>query len=558
MSTSKLILDHVYGHEKAHANRVWLTQPVAGGRVVEFTWGQTLDQARRMAAHLQGLGFAPGFRIAVLSSNCAHFIMTELAIWMAGGSTVAIYPTETAETVRYVLEHSEASLLFVGKLDNWGSQAAAVSDNLPCIALPLAPHTEFETWDAIIARTAPLTGRPSRAASDLAMLLYTSGSTGQPKGVMQEFGAITKATECGLSDAVFQLPTEVGRRVLSYLPVAHVYDRAMICRGLVEGIMHFFFTESRATFLTDIQRARPTVFCSVPRLWLKFQQSVLASMPAAQLDAMLEDPKAAPAVRRKVLASLGLDEVRVAVSGSAPIPPSLLDWYRRLGLNMVEGYGMTEDFALSHRTTGELNAPGFVGVPAPGVEIRLAEDGEILIKSPGRLAGYYKRPDLDAESFTDDGFFRTGDLGERRADGQLRIIGRKKELFKTAKGKYVAPAPIENCLSAHPIVELAMVSGVGQPAPYAVLVIAEQLRPSLADPDVRAHVDSELHNLLREVNRNLATYEQLRFLVVAPEPWSIENGCLTPTMKIKRSRIEASFTEQVGNWYERERAVLWA
>ena len=554
----KLTLDHVYEHETAQPHRVWLTQPVRGGQVVQYTWAQSMDQARRMAAHLRSLGFAPGFRIAVLSNNCAHFIMAELAIWMAGGTTVAIYPTETADTVRYVLEHSEAGLLFVGKLDNWASQATAVSDQLPCIALPLAPHTEFETWDAIIARTAPLSGRPARAASDLAMLLYTSGSTGQPKGVMQNFGAITRATECGLSDPVWQLPIEAGQRVLSYLPVAHCYDRAMICRGMVDGKTQFFFTESRATFLQDIQRARPTVFCSVPRLWLKFQQSVLASIPAAQLDAMLNDPKAAPAVRHKVLAGLGLDEVRVAVSGSAPIPPALLDWYRRLGLNMVEGYGMTEDFAHSHRTTSDLNAPGHVGVPAPGVEIRLDEDGEILIKSPGQLAGYYKRADLDAECFTADGFFRTGDLGERRSDGQLRIIGRKKELFKTAKGKYVAPAPIENCLIAHPIVELAMVSGVGQPAPYAVLVIAEQLRPNLHDPAVRAHVDTELHNLLREVNRDLATYEQLQFLVVAPEPWSIENGCLTPTMKIKRSRIEASFTEQVNNWYEHDRPVLWA
>ena len=205
-----------------------------------------------------------------------------------------------------------------------------------------------------------------------------------------------------------------------------------------------------------------------------------------------------------------------------------------------------------------MNAPGCVGVPVPGVQIRIADDGEILIKSPGQLAGYYKRPDLDAESFTGDGFFCTGDLGERRADGQLRIIGRKKEIFKTAKGKYVAPAPIENCLSSHPMVELAMVSGVGQPAPYAVLVIAEQLRASLKDPAVRAQVDTELNNLLRDVNRDLATYEQLQFLVAAPEPWSIENGCLTPTMQIKRSRIEASFVEQVGTWYERERPVLWA
>jgi long-chain acyl-CoA synthetase len=557
MTTANSILDHVYEHEAAQADRVWLTQP-AGGRLVDYTWGETLQQARRMAQHLRNQGFAPGARIAILSSNCAHFIMAELAIWMAGATTVAIYPTETAQNVRYVLEHSEASLLFVGKLDHWASQAVAVPEGLPCIALPLAPHTGFDTWDAIVARSTAVPGRPARASSDLAMLLYTSGSTGQPKGVMQTFGAISRAVECGLSDSVWQMPPDAERRLLSYLPMAHVYERAMLCRVLVEGKAHLFFTESLATFAEDLKRARPTVFCSVPRLWLKFQQGVLANLPSAQLDALLDDPQTAPAVRRKVLGSLGLDAVFLAISGSAPIPPSLLRWYRRLGLNMVEGYGMTEDFAYSHRTTGALNEPGYVGAPAPGVDVRIAEDGEILIKSPGQLAGYYKRPELDAESFTADGFFRTGDLGERRPDGQLRIIGRKKELFKTAKGKYVAPAPIENSLSAHPLVELAMVSGVGQRAPYAALVIAEQLRPSLSDTAVRARVEKELHKLLSDVNQNLASYEQLQFLVVAPEPWSIENGCLTPTMKIKRSRIEAALLEQVGDWYERETAVLWA
>jgi long-chain acyl-CoA synthetase len=559
MNNPKLILDYVYDHEAARPDEVLLVQPVGGGQVLEYTWRQMLDEARRMAAHLKSLDFEPGARIAILSKNCAHFFMAELAVWMAGGTSVAIFPTESATNVRYVLEHSEARLLFVGKLDTWEQQALALPDGLPCIALPLAPRTGFETWGAIAARTEPMGGRPSRAADDLAMLLYTSGSTGQPKGVMQNFRNITRTAELRLSDAHTRLPDDVEPRVLSYLPLAHVYERAVVeCCMLVEGRGRVFFTESLATFADDIKRARPTKFVSVPRLWLKFQQGVLLTIPAHKLDAVLDDPAIASEVRRKVLAGLGLDEVRVAASGSAPIPGELLNWYRRLGLNLLEGYGMTEDFGYSHRTTGEANLLGHVGVPFPEVQVRIADDGEVLIKSPGQLVGYYKRPDLDAASFTEDGFFRTGDLGVQRADGQLRITGRVKELFKTARGKYVAPAPIENRLNAHPMVELAMVSGVGQPAPYAIVVLAEALRPQLGDPAVRASVDAELGKLLNDVNESLAAFERLHVLVVAREPWSIENGCLTPTMKLKRSHIEAALAAQVEVWYAENRAVVWA
>ena len=538
---------------------MFLTQPVGGGHVIDYTWDQMLDHSRRMAAHLKSLGFPPGARIAMLARNSAHFFMAELAIWMAGGTTVAIFPTETADNVRFVLEHSEASLLFVGKLDAWDLQRSAVLPGLPCITLPLAPETGFETWDAIVARTAPLPGRPRRAAEELAMLLYTSGSTGQPKGVMQNFGSITRATECSVNDPNLQLPEGVERRVLSYLPLAHAYERAVVeCRALVSGRARLFFSESLATFMDDLKRARPTVFFSVPRLWLKFQQAVHVGMPAAQLDALLDDPATRDAVGRKVLAGLGLDETRMAFSGSAPISPALLDWYRRLGLEMLEGYSMTEDFVYSHSSTPEKNAPGHVGVARPGVQVRISPEGEILIKSPGQLVGYYKRPDLNAECFTEDGFFRTGDMGELRPDGQLKLTGRMKELFKTAKGKYVAPAPIENRLLAHPMLELAMVLGVGQSAPYAVVVLAEALRPQVGDAVVRARVEAQLGKLLDDVNQDLASHERLRMLVVAREPWTMENGQLTPTMKIKRSRIEASVAPHVEAWYGQSGAVLWA
>lgn len=555
---TQLILDHVYQHERQRRDEAFLTQPIGQGEVVTFTWGQAMDQARRMAAHLRAQGFEPGARIAMLAKNSAHFFMVDLAVWMAGGTTVAIFPTESAHNIAYVLEHCEARLLFVGKLDDWQRQASGVPANLPCIALPLAADTGFERWDEIVARTEPLTGEPLRAADELALLLYTSGSTGQPKGVMQTFGSVSAAAQCIAEEMRHRFPEGTDLRVLSYLPLAHCFERAWVeCQAFVRGDMQVYFTDTAATFMQDLQRARPTLFISVPRLWTKFQQGVLAKLPAAQLDAMLDNPATAAAVGAKVLASLGLDQVKNAGSGSAPLPAELLVWYRRLGLNLFEGYGMTEDFAYSHGGDGDASLPGHVGRPYPGVQARLADDGEILVKSPGRMAGYYKQPELNAEAFTDDGFFRTGDLGVLNEQGVLRITGRKKELFKTAKGKYIAPVPIENLLNAHPMVELALVSGVGQATPYAVLVLDEALRPRLTDPAVRAEAHASLTALLQQVNAQLASHEKLQFLVVASEPWSIENGCLTPTMKIKRSRIEATLEPHLPQWYEQPQAVLW-
>jgi long-subunit acyl-CoA synthetase (AMP-forming) len=559
MADTKLILDYIYDHAAAHPQRVLLTQPVGGGKVVDYTWSEVLDQAKRMAAYLQSQGFGAGSHIAILSKNCAHFFISELAIWMAGGTTVAIFPTEGADTIRYVLEHSDSKLLFVGKLDTWPEQEPGVPEGLPCIALPLAPPSAFPKWDELVAATEPLPGNPSRKPDDLAFVMYTSGSTGTPKGVMHNFERMSAAARGAASNIAGRMPAGAPWRILSYLPLAHVFERGVIeCMSWVHGNVHIFFAESLDTFIADLQRARPTFFVSVPRLWLKFQQGVFAKMPAKKLNLLLSIPILGGIVRKKVLTGLGLNEVRLAFSGSAPIPAELITWYRKLGLQLFEGYGMTEDCAYSHASTEQASEPGYVGVPFEGVEVRIAENGEVLIKSPGQMVGYYKRPDLNAEVFTSDGFFRTGDKGERRPDGLLKITGRVKEMFKTAKGKYVAPAPIENRLNEHPMVELSMVSGVGQPAAYALVVLAEDLRGSMNDSAVRTRVENEMAQLLKKVNAAIASYEKLQMVVISREAWSIENGFLTPTMKIKRSRIEAAAEENIGDWYEAGKAVIWS
>ena len=554
MPDSRLILEYVFDHERDNPDRVFLTQPYDGGKTIDYTWGQVVGEARRMAAHLRERGIGDGAHVAILSKNCAHFFITELAIWMAGGTTIAIFPTEGPDTIRYVLEHSDSKLLFVGKLDSWPQQEPGVPAGMPRIALPLAPSTAYDKWDDIVARTQPLEGRVQRKPDDLAMIIYTSGSTGTPKGAMHSFGRVS-AVATGIVDKLRFTPQD---RMISYLPLAHVFERAYIEAAALVAGPRVYFAETLDSFVQDVRRARPTLFISVPRLWVKFQQGVLHKMPPKKLDLLLKIPILNNVVRRKILDGLGLDQVRLAGSGSAPIPAEVISWYHRIGLNLLEGYAMTEDFAYSHLSSEDAHRPGYVGVPYPGVEVKISDEGEVLIKSPGQMVGYYKQPELTAESFTADGFFRTGDLGERTPQGLLKLTGRAKELFKTAKGKYVAPAPIENLLGECPLIEMAMVSGVGQQAAYALVVLAEELRPKVGDPAVRAEVERELGELLADVNRRIPDYEQLKMLVIAKEPPSIENGLLTPTMKIKRAKVEAAVAAQLEKWYAAKGPVVWA
>ncbi len=554
LQESDLLLQRFYSHVKNRPDDVYLTQPFPG-EVVDYSFAQVADQAKRLAAYLRSLDLPRQSKVAMVSKNCAHFFMAELAIWMAGHVSVALYPTLTVDTVRYILEHSDAQLLIVGKLDAWDEMAKGVPEGMRTIAMPLALPNDYEKWDDIMAAHEPISDEPTRDFDDEALIIYTSGSTGKPKGVLHSFRTITGPT-VGLINL---LGVEDGDRMLSYLPLAHAMDRWISeCISLHTG-MHIFFAESLSTFVKDLNRARPTLFLSVPRLWLKFQLGVYAKMPKHKLDRLLKIPIVSYFVKKKILKQLGLDKVRFAGSGSAPIPKELLSWYRALGLELLEGYGMSENFNYSHVTKPGRGRVGFIGHPYDDVDCRLspAPECEIQIKGPGNMVGYYKAPELTAEVFTEDGYLRTGDKGEIDEDGRLRITGRLKEIFKTSKGKYVAPAPIENILNNDMNVELSLVSGTGMPATHAVLQLAEELLPKLGDAEVKARVDKELHELLESANAQLAGYERMAFLVVADDRWTIEGGQLTPTMKIKRGEIEKVYAPRHDEWYAARKKVIW-
>ncbi|MGE8532485.1 MAG: AMP-binding protein, partial [Acinetobacter guillouiae] len=318
-----------------------------------------------------------------------------------------------------------------------------------------------------------------------------------------------------------------------------------------------YFANSIETFVEDLNRAKPTLFFSVPRLWTKFYLGVNEKIPLHIQKILFKIPVLGKLVKKKLLTKLGLNHVRYAFTAAAPLPTDIILWYRNLGLELLEVYGMTENCGYSHVTRVGQFASGYVGHAQPKVECKIDENGEILVKSPGTMLGYYKNPQKTAEDMTEDGFLRTGDLGEIDAEGRLKITGRIKDIFKTSKGKYIMPVPTEQKIGNQALIESVCIGGSSQPQPVAFIMLAEDIRNSLKQNPKRDEIENTLKALRLKINEELEAHAKISFFVVVNEPWTMENDLLTPTMKIKRNKIESHYEPFLDAWAQQKKEVVW-
>ncbi|CAH1544936.1 MULTISPECIES: AMP-binding protein [Vibrio] len=530
-------------------DEVYLKQ-IINRQFVEFTYAEVADQALKLVTALRNLGIQPGDKVALVSKNCAEWFICDLAMMLGDYVSVPIFPTAGADTIEYCLTHSESKAIIGGKLDD-PAATQQVIDAMPdviSIALPYdtAPKCQHQ-FKALIANAQPSEERPQHYDDKLMSLVYTSGTSGLPKGAMLTYGAFSWSVQ----QLINHIGIQENDRLFSYLPLAHITERVYIFGSSVMGGVTTAFPESLDTFIEDVKMHRPTLFISVPRLWTLFQQRIQDKLPQKKLNILLKIPFVNSLIKKKLADGLGLDQARVLGCGSAPVSPALLEWYRSVGLNITEAWGMTESFAYS-----TLNYPfradkiGSVGNAGPGIELKIADDDEIMVRGNGLFSGYYKNDIATQESFDSDGWLHTGDIGFIDAEGYLTIQGRKKDTFKTAKGKFVAPVPIENKLFEYSRVEMMCLIGLGLPAP--ILLVVPHDFPNFD----RERYARTTRKVIERMNQDLESHEQIKGVLMIQDPWSIENGVLTPTLKIKRHVLEQKYHEIGHNWPKGD-LVVW-
>ena len=531
--------------EKVIPDQTFLIQPI-DGKLKTYSYKDTGFEIRKIASKLKKIGLEKGNHVAILSKNCAHWMMSDLAIMMAELVSIPIYTSLTANAIKQVLNHSESKAIIIGKLDDYSTIKKGIP-NIPKIGIELYGIEEEYSWEKIIGEQIPEITIKLPNPSDTHTIIYTSGTSGDPKGVIHSVENIVNSIQT--VQKIINLPKKP--RLFSYLPLVHVADRLIWTYGLTMGAQ-FSYPENLLTFAKDLQRTQPHAFFAVPRIWTKFQEIVLLKIPQKRLNWILKIPIINDFFKVKLKQKLGLKHAEIMISGAAPVSLEVINWYKNIDIEIFQIYGMTEDCCISHFNIPPNNKIGTVGKPLPGVKTKISDEGEICIKNNCLMKGYYKKPELTKNTFDQEGYLKTGDKGKYDEEGNLTITGRIKDQFKTDKGKYISPSGIELELIKNTNIEQACVVGSGLPNPIALVTLSE-----LGNTSSFSALSNSLINSVSDLNNRLEKHEKIKKVVVFKDQWTIENNFLTPTLKLKRNLIELDNEHNYLTWYHDEKMVMF-
>jgi len=571
----------------------------------DISWNSYYNNAKWIGSALVSMGLTKGRCVSIIGDNCAEWVMIDMGVQCVGGVAVGVYSTNSAEQVAYTVNHSESLFFFVEneeQLDKW----LGVRDQIPFLKKVIVWDLEglrafsdpmvmtlpelIEAGKKVAAEQPDLFEKMAAEVKpdDLSVLIYTSGTTGPPKGAM-----LTHANVTWMSDSLMELnPMDSRDEVMSFLPLCHIFERLFSVFGHVGLGYVVNFIESPDTVTDNMAEISPTVGYAVPRIWEKYASSIYIRMSDAtwfkrsvyRLAQAIGTRRAnlrmtfkpVPfylelayhlaylAVFRKLKERLGFDRMRIAYSGAAPISKEVLAFFQSIGINMVEGYGQTESTGVTCASSPGKVKIGTVGLPVPGSEVKLAEDGEILVKSPSVFKGYYNNPEATARTVI-DGWLYSGDIGEFDEDGYLKITDRKKDIIVTAGGKNIAPQYIENKLKGSPYINDAIIIGDQRKFISALIILDEDTVIKYAqdhkiqfstygDLTQNEAIIALIQGEVDKVNQTLSKVEQPKKFRILPKKLYVEDGEVTPTMKVKRSFINQTYGDLIESMYGKVKA----
>ena len=556
MNTPETFDFKFYEWEEKLKDKPFLKQPF--GDVWEvYTWGEVGQYARKLATGLKSLGLRENAHIGLVSKNCREWIIADLAIMMAGYISVPFFPNLTSKEINTLLTFGDVDLLIAGKVEDWEEQKQGVPEGIPIIAFPnYSGHskiTEGHQWFDFINQFEPLQTPHVPKLSDVWTIIFTSGTTGNPKGVVLDYLANSRTELITLNSNELQIDFNGNNSFFSYLPLNHIAERVVVEFTAFRFGGTMSFAESMDTFAKNLQDTQPTVFFAVPRIWTKFQMGILSKVPQEKLTKLLKIPILSWALKNKFKKTLGLSKARAIVSGAAPLQESLRAWFRKIGILITNGYGMTENCAITtHLEPYMMGKAGSVGIAQPEVELKIdSETSEILMRGPFVMKEYYKQPELTAEVIK-DGWLHTGDQGHLDDEGFLFITGRVKDIFKTSKGKYIEPLVLESYFADIIDFEQICVAGVGLSQPICLCVLSE-----VGKVKTREEIKANLSDFLEKVNLQLDGYKKISTLIIVKDSWTVENGLTTPTLKIKRNNIDKMYEGNYSTWHQDVATVIF-